>query len=70
MQKKIKDEEKKDQQNPDRKQENKAEVVSSKSFFLSLTAHSPVHHTLKIWHPVISKLEGHSGSIFHPPSMV
>ena len=35
MMKKLKQEEKQDQQNPERKSENKIEVLSSKSFFYS-----------------------------------
>ncbi len=70
LQKLIKEEEKKDQQNPERKLENKQEVVSSKSFFPSLTVYSSFYNTPQNSYPVITKLKGHSGTIFHPPSIV
>ncbi len=70
LQKKIKEEEKKDQQNPERKQENRPEVVSSKNFFPSLTVYSTFCTTPQNSHPVNTRLSGHSSSIFHPPSMV
>jgi hypothetical protein len=38
MMKKLKQEEKQDQQNPERKSENKVEVLSSKSFYCSAIA--------------------------------
>lgn len=69
MMKKLKQEEKKDQENPDRKNENKNEVLlSSKSFFASLVLPS-----LQL-QPEI-KYPGQSNSIsidrsldiFHPP---
>jgi hypothetical protein len=70
MQKKLKEEEKKDQQNPERKQENRPEVVSSKSFFPSLTECLTINTTPQNSYPVVAKLAGYSSSIFHPPSMV
>ena len=70
MQKKLKEEEKKDQQNPERKQENRPEVVSSKSFFPSLTEYLTINTTPQNSYPVVTKLAGYSSSIFHPPSMV
>ena len=70
LQKLIKEEEKKDQQNQERKQENRPEVVSSKSFFPSLTACPLLYNTTHYLYPVVAKLTGHRSTIFHPPSMV
>jgi hypothetical protein len=64
--KKLKQEEKKDQQNPERKIENKNEVVSSKSFFTSALLTSAISHPCHI----ISSDSGtidRSFVVFHPP---
>ena len=70
LQKIIKEEEKKDQQNPERKQENKHEVISSKSFFPSLKDSSSFYNTPQYSYPVVTRLAEHNGTIFHPPSIV
>jgi len=70
MQKKLIEKEKKDQHNPERKQENKPEVVSSKNFFPSLTVYSTFCATPQNSRPVNTKLSEHRSSIFHPPSIV
>jgi hypothetical protein len=70
LQKKMKEEDKKDQQNPERKLENKQEVVSSKSFFPSLMSYSTYNSSPQNSNLVDSKLASHSSSIFHPPSLV
>ena len=67
MMKKLKQEEKKDEQNPDRKLENKNEVVlSSKSFFSSVcllfTEQEITYNTIPA-----GKAIKMPRSIFHPP---
>lgn len=42
MMKKMQQEEKKDQENPDRRENLKNEAISSKSFFVSLTRPLPI----------------------------
>lgn len=64
--KKIKQQEKKDQQNPERKIQNKSEVIFSRSFFanapaLQIPAYNP-HSFL-----VTEKPNDLPSSIFHPP---
>ncbi len=68
MMKKLKEEENKDKQNPDRKQDNKDEVFSSMSFFstgyiIVLT----VAEKQKILFPYAGKPVNRSLDIFHPP---
>ena len=70
LQKLMKEEEKKDQQNQERKQGNRLEVVSSKSFFPSLTTYPIISNICHYSHPIATKLSSHSNSIFHPPSIV
>jgi hypothetical protein len=70
MMKKIKQEEKKDQENPERKAENKNEIVlSSKSFAPLLPKLSYLEITTKLQYPQAEN--GYSfnpsNSIFHPP---
>ena len=70
MMKKLKEEEKKEQDNPERKAEYKSEVVlSSRSFFPALN-----HYTIlvDINFPVFfcKKESKMSRSVFHPPSIV
>lgn len=69
MMKKIKAEEKKDQENPERKSENKNEVLlSSKSFFATITC--PIielNSTTKISYYSNGKCIDRSFDIFHPP---
>ena len=66
MMKMLKQEEKKDNQNPERKTENQDEVLSSKSFFYSLSIFTeqiaPVYHI-----PPGSPIINMPRSIFHPP---
>lgn len=68
MSKKLDQEEKKDQQNPDRRGENKYEVViSSKSFFPEISHPALI---LKSSYPgfISSKLSpGAVSDLFHPP---
>lgn len=70
MMKKLKEEEKKDQQNPERKEEGKNEVISSKHFFTHMAFNSKkliLEHTTKH----ISNYTSHfHGDIFHPPALV
>lgn len=69
LMKKIQEEEKKDQQRPERKMENKFEVVSSRSYF----ATTPIQDLgIPITYPdcfAARQLPGYAGSIFHPPSL-
>ena len=68
MMKKLQQEEKKDQQDPDRKGENKLNVLSSKSFFTSVPFHKI--HFVKRTYPIlqVAKETNRSFEIFHPPS--
>lgn len=68
MMKKLQQEEKKDQQDPDRKGENKLNVLSSKSFFTSVLFHKV--HFVKRTYPIlqVAKETKRSFEIFHPPS--
>jgi hypothetical protein len=68
MTKKFKAEEKRQQQNPEQRTENKNEVASSKSFFPAVEIQpsipsetiSPINHT--------SFPAGTTCSVFHPPA--
>ncbi len=67
LMKKIRQEQKKDQQNPERKLENKSEVLSSRSSFpvsslLSITLSTPGGSVYKAGNST-----DHSYDIFHPP---
>ena len=68
MMKKLQQEEKKDQQNPERKSENKSEVLSSKSFFCSLE-----HFSILIQNSYsttdAATIVDRAFSIFHPPQI-
>jgi hypothetical protein len=69
LMKKLQKEEKKDQQNPERKAENKNEVISTKSYFATATnpeliAQESITHLLFSDNREIKI----SYSIFHPPS--
>ncbi len=70
MMKKLKQEEKKDQQNPDRKGDNKLNVLSSKSFFATVPYYST--HFIKRVYPIFQspKETKLSFEVFHPPSLV
>ena len=68
MMKKLKEEEKKEQQTPGRKAEQKNEVLSSKSFY----THLPIEKThissrYSLFH-LITLPTTIPGSIFHPPA--
>lgn len=69
MMKKLQQEEKKDQQDPDRKGENKLNVLSSKSFFTTV----PFYRTkfVKREYPTFQspKETKRSFEVFHPPSV-
>lgn len=69
MMKKLKEEEKKEQQSPERKADNKNEVVSSKSFFTTLSFQklSLQNEFPSYFNPSISK--GISSEFFHPPGL-
>lgn len=66
MLKKLKQEDNKDQQNPDRKLENKNEVLSSKSFFPAVTTFS---NSCATSYPELGAFfyTNPSFDIFHPP---
>jgi predicted small secreted protein len=68
MMKKLQNEEKKDQQDPDRKGENKLNVLSSKSFFTTVSFYK--NFFIKIEYPTLMppKETKRSFEIFHPPS--
>jgi hypothetical protein len=70
MMKKLKQEERKDQQNPERKSENKNETWTSASYFTTLSLQLPEEKTHT--YPVMTdaSLADQSYSIFHPPALV
>jgi hypothetical protein len=70
MMKKLKQEEKKDQQNPERKSENKNETWTSASYFTTLSLQLPEEETHT--YPIMpdASLADQSYSIFHPPARV
>lgn len=70
MMKKLKEEEKKEQQNPERRSENKNEVISSKSFFATISFQRPVDRQIFSSHINASIQEGFSSDIFQPPGLV
>ena len=65
--KKIKQEENKNNQNPERKLENKNEVVSSKTYFITGLYFLSKENTYFKRYSA-NKLEGASMPVFHPPS--
>ena len=69
MMKKLQGEEKKDQENPERKSENKNEVVLfSKSFFaINLTVHIIITKAVKLLPASDGNSIDRSLDIFHPP---
>jgi hypothetical protein len=69
MMKKLQQEEKKDQENPERKGENKNEIVlSSKSFFTTVSNYR-IHLTKRLYPTLQSPKEtDRSFEVFHPPS--
>lgn len=69
MMKQLKAEEKKDQQNPERRVDNKNEVVlSSKSFYPSLKLLARIRSTYFDYYQP-GKLSGIAKSVFHPPTV-
>ena len=68
MMKKLQKEENKDRQNPERKSDNKNEVLSSKSFFASVQvpAISTTHRFTGFTDEALSE---RPSSIFHPPGV-
>ncbi len=66
LMKKLKQEENKDKQNPDRRSDNKDEVLSSKSFFTTLPFTEFVFQTV---YPTITatKTVKMPRAFFHPP---
>ena len=71
MMKKLQQEEKKDQENPERKSENKSEVVlSSKSFFALVTRTNKVAIAKQFFPQVTNSYTyNFTNSIFHPPKV-
>ena len=69
MMKKLQQEEKKDQENPERKSENKSEVVlSSKLFFASVVLpQTDLKSATKFYTQSNGNSIDHSFDIFHPP---
>ena len=67
--KKLKQEENKDRQNPERKLENKEEVISSRSFFSTIEINWKI---IKRFYPVYNEdsFSLYSCTFFHPPRMV
>jgi hypothetical protein len=65
--KKIKQEESRNNQNPERKLENKNEVISSKSFFAA-ASHTSFQKKEKYIHYSENEISGAFLSVFRPPS--
>ena len=70
MTKKLRQEEKKDQQNPERKSENKNETVSSTSYFASISLGLPAEPAKTYPRNSDPSLSDRSYAIFHPPAVV
>ncbi len=68
MMKKLQEEERRDQQSPERKLENKVEVVSSKSFFAGDLSHCLSIPGIVVNFFQCAALQHRSISVFHPPS--
>jgi hypothetical protein len=68
MMKMLKAEEKKDQQNPERRMENKNDVTSSKSFFPTLSIPFSVGCSWTQLHDHTSLPRGNALAVFHPPA--
>ena len=69
MMKKLREEEKKNQQNPERRAENKNEVLSSRSFFTSLPLGKPAVSDIVYSYLHISIPKEPYTDIFHPPDL-
>lgn len=70
LMKKIKQEEEKNSQNPERKLENKNEVISSRSFFTTAqSCFSRISVSFRFPYKT-GKTQKHLATIFHPPSLV
>ena len=69
MMKKLQQEEKKDQENPNRKGENKNEIIlSTKSFYITVPNYN-IHFIKKVYPTLKSPKEtDRSFEVFHPPS--
>lgn len=67
MTKQLEKENKKDQTNPDRKSENKVEVISSKSFYAEIDIESTPNTNQYSLHYNAGNPIQRSASIFHPP---
>lgn len=69
MMKKIQEEEKKDQQNPERKLENKNEVISFLSYFANVPdPYSNSHTTIQSFITTGCPVD-RAYTIFHPPAL-
>jgi hypothetical protein len=68
--KKRNQEEKKSQQNPELKMQNKNEVISSRSFFTTLEYKMPATKTVTSSFYKAGQLTGQPATIFHPPCLV
>jgi hypothetical protein len=66
--KKLKQEEKKDQQNPERKLENKVEVFSCS--YVNLDISLPINNRFNYFNFPEKDLPGQSIPVFHPPCFV
>ncbi len=70
MMKKMKAEEKKEQDNPERKGENKIDVFSSKSFFATLSVNFiEIQKSYSVYNTDFFP-RGTYADIFHPPALV
>ncbi len=67
MMKKLKQEENKDKQNPERKSDNKEEVLSSKSFYATLHFNFSIEIKTQYPSTIAGKAVDMPGAFFHPP---
>jgi hypothetical protein len=67
MMKKLQEEEKKDQQNSERKAENKNEIISSKSFYATITPASFIIRASQYFIADEVSTASMPRSYFHPP---
>ncbi len=70
LMKRLKEQEKKEQQMPERKADNKNEVTSSESFFAILPFPEQVYHKTFSSYFNTSFPKGAHSDIFHPPGLV
>ena len=69
MMKKLREEEKKEQESPGNKAELKIEVLSSKSFFTHITINKTLTHSCYTSHYLTAIPKVSPSPVFHPPAI-